>query len=244
MKLHDNGVADFLDISEVGITDGLVAWYPLDGNARDYTENKNDGTVNGAVPAVGVDGKLCYEFDGVNDYIDCGNVNIPATLSLSLWVNPNTISNGQCFFGKNTSSGGNIFLFGYWPSGYDIDFGGATKLGAGQITTGSWNHLVLLIEDQGNGTVDLSLYRNSVLLESKNWANTITDSVGTTQIGMEYDNSSKSDFFGGKIQDVRIYNRALSAEEIKILYDLTAPEGPRALSTSNTFYLRGEVIEV
>jgi hypothetical protein len=70
MKLHDNGVADFLDISEVAIADGLVAWYPLNGDAKDHTINRNDGTVYGAVPAAGVDGKLCYEFDGVKgDYI-------------------------------------------------------------------------------------------------------------------------------------------------------------------------------
>lgn len=239
--ITNKGVYKPMEVSEVGPTDGLVGYWPLNGDTLDYSGNGNDGVNNGATITSGNNGKLAYEFDGVDDYIDCVDISIPNTLSLSLWVNPNTTnttSDGQCFFGKNTSSGGNIFLFGYWYNGYNITLNGNTQLLAvGQQTSGTWNHLVLVVEDKGNSTVDLSLYRNSVLLESKNLAKTITDSAGTTQIGMEYDGSSKTDFFDGKIQDVRIYNRALSPEEVKILYDMTAGDKIKMKQTADTLYV-------
>ena len=50
---------------------GLVAWYPFDGNASDMSGNGNHGTVNGAVPSTDRfwDAGKAYEFDGVDDYI-------------------------------------------------------------------------------------------------------------------------------------------------------------------------------
>jgi len=57
--------------SEIGITDGLVAYYPLTKDAKDYSGNGYDGVVNGAVPVGGgFDGKGAYLFNGSGAFID------------------------------------------------------------------------------------------------------------------------------------------------------------------------------
>ena len=53
-----------------GINDGLVAYYPFNGNANDESGNGNDGTVNGAIPTIDRFGSVDagYEFNGNSDF--------------------------------------------------------------------------------------------------------------------------------------------------------------------------------
>ena len=63
------------DPNSTPLQQGLVAWYPFDGNASDMSGNGNHGTVNGATLGTdrhGVAGKA-YSFDGVDDWILLGN---------------------------------------------------------------------------------------------------------------------------------------------------------------------------
>jgi hypothetical protein len=59
-------------------TNGLVGWWPFNGNANDESGNGNNGTVNGATLTTDRNGvaNSAYSFDGVNDYIDVGNANV------------------------------------------------------------------------------------------------------------------------------------------------------------------------
>jgi hypothetical protein len=243
MRLHDNGVADFLDISEVAIADGLVAWYPLNGDAKDHTINRNDGTVYGAVPAAGVDGKLCYEFDGVDDYIGVDNTN---NVNIS-----NTDFTITCFI-KNPGvasihRGILTFDYGsYYKLEWYITTEGKQRIfiqqdpntwydGTADVGNNEWHLIVAkrLNDDlyfYNNG--ELSIIHSEVLRDFNNFNR-------LTKIG--YRNSDR--YFNGKIQDVRIYNRALSAEEIKILYDMTGPSLTTMKQSNNTVYLKGEIQE-
>ena len=88
MNIASTGVAHKLGFSEVGITDGLVGWWPLDGNANDISGNSNNGAVSGATVSSGLD-QLCYSFDGVDDYIDLGASSIfgiTNMVSVSAWI--------------------------------------------------------------------------------------------------------------------------------------------------------------
>jgi hypothetical protein len=69
-------------------TNGLVGWWPFNGNANDESGNGNHGTVNGATltsDRSGAAGKA-YSFDGVNDNIILNSLNI-SNLSLNFWIN-------------------------------------------------------------------------------------------------------------------------------------------------------------
>ena len=70
--VNNLGIITPSDFSEVGITNGLVGWWPLNGNANDLTEYKNNGAVTGATVVSGLD-QLCYSFDGVDDRILVNN---------------------------------------------------------------------------------------------------------------------------------------------------------------------------
>ena len=79
-----------------GITSGLIAYYPFDGNASDMSGNGYDGTVNG--PTLGADRKgtasMAYNFDGVDDYISIPDLmDNKLDLTISAWVNVNSLSN-------------------------------------------------------------------------------------------------------------------------------------------------------
>lgn len=237
VEIATNGVLNAKDFSEVGITDGLVAWYPLDGNARDYTMNRNDGTVNGASVAEGL-GQGCYSFDGVANYINIlgGSTIEPENLTVSAWINMNT----------SASTGRNIFCTKW--NGYSFEIEATTRIPYFRLTgpgdcrsssaliLGSWQLLVGTFE-KGVGS---KIYLDGVLKGTTN-----------TSIGITYTQNSVLNigryaggvYFNGLIQDVRIYNRALTPEEIKILYDLTKNKKTSFTSDGKVF-IPGQLKEV
>ncbi len=244
MKLHDNGVADFLDISEVAIADGLVAWYPLNGDAKDHTINRNDGTVYGAVPAAGVDGKLCYEFDGVDDYIDCGNtLNFGVgDFTFSIWLSRSKYVQYQMIASKGIHSAvGEWYLYNYNSDTNWNFYGNGAKRCEWTMDEcfNEWAHLVVLREDDQmhiyvNGA-EKTITNDTISGTNSNFTNTKKLIIGAREEGDRN--------WNGSISDIRIYNRALSAEEIKILYDMTGPSLATMKQSNNTVYLKGEIQE-
>ena len=59
-----------------------------------------------------------------------------------MWINPATTADGQAFLGKNTSSGGNQFIFGFYDGGYHVRFNSSQTFTGGTKQTG-WQHLSL-----------------------------------------------------------------------------------------------------
>jgi hypothetical protein len=209
---------------------GLVAHYPFDGNASDMSGNGNHGTVNGASLGTdrhGISGKA-YSFDGVDDFIDSGNSPLFALneFTISLWfkevVNP---SGGAVLVSKSADASGEM--------GYRIDADadnfnrlvwsrmGIIQGGSGYhesniaFTQNTWTHVV------GKKIGDkLYIYVNGATAGFTG-GNTIpfnnTNSLlfGKSHLG--------GDEFGGSIDDVRIYNRALSAADVTALYEMERP---------------------
>ncbi len=71
-------------------SDGLVGWWPFNGNANDESGNGNDGTVNGAILTTDRNGNAnsAYSFDGVSNYIggSISNLNNTSSTTVSAWV--------------------------------------------------------------------------------------------------------------------------------------------------------------
>ena len=97
------------------LTNGLVAYYPLNGDASDASGNGNDGVVHGAVPApdrFGVVGG-CFGFDGNGQYISASADRLPTTTrTISLWFKANRADNRPGFLGYGGSFCGDSFFFG------------------------------------------------------------------------------------------------------------------------------------
>lgn len=200
------------------LTHGLVGYYPLDGDATDHALD-NDGTVVGAtLNGSGQVGSNSFIFDGTDDYIEMGDIRAYQSdaFSVAAWVNIQSkpASNGM----RMVSAGGGSYTgWGLqWTDNSDefefVTFGsGASNfLASTTPTLDTWHHVVATYRD-GTGYlyVDGSQKASSAMSYDK-----ATDSDLAT-IGKI--NWSDGDFFNGYIDDVRIYDRALSLPEIQAL---------------------------
>jgi len=165
-----------------------------------------------------VDGyyEKALSFDGVDDYVDCGSresLDITGAITLEVWVKPAGVSGANAeLVGKTEDYKGYSFYLG--PNGDIIRlllgtgtwiFGPAYSWPNGY---GVWYHIV----GRWDGT-DVRLFANGVDIGSPaSLTGSILTTTNTLKIGKHY---ALASYFNGTIDEVRIYNRALSADEIK-----------------------------
>jgi len=208
----------------------LVGHYPLDedsgSTANDRSGNGNDGTVSGATPgATGVLGTTCYSFDATDDYVTTGITTLPSNHTFAAWVNLASVesggntSDGQFIVRsegtdtatlRNSSTGEWEFaVFDGSASTTQISITGSTP------TAGTWYHVVgVYDEDAGEGT----LYVDGEVDGSDTSSFTLDTSATDISFGGRNDGTRP---LNGDLDDVRIYNRALTATEISYLYEAT-----------------------
>lgn len=233
-----------LNLVNVSAQDNLVVEYHFDeGNgiiASDSSGNSNDGTIYGAIWVIGISGSA-LSFDGAGDYVEITSLDSLSfsTGSVSLWFKPtNGFSAGvahEDLFSKegpdSESDSLEIYLNGDIGK-LAVDFGDGGTQNRVQIYSdlNSWNdewYNVVLTWDYSG----VKLYING---ESQSDYSTIMKSVGPyqTQVGAVRGEHS----FNGKIDDVRIDDRAFSAIEIQSNYQdmflLYEPSAPRNLLTT------------
>jgi hypothetical protein len=209
-------------------TNGLVGWWPFNGNANDESGNGNNGTVNGATlttDRLGNAGKA-YSFDGVDDQIFAGNTNLTQNYSISFWayINSNVFSY-PVGFGVNTlsSDGYGIGFSSSAPSApctvpintYFV-YDGLSPLGCfnlafaqNPVNTLSWKNIILT---KNNNTVQV--YVNGIL-EISSTALSLQGIINL-YFGVRADPLF---YFNGKLDDIGLWNRPLTDQEISDLYN-------------------------
>ena len=209
-------------------TNGLIGWWPFNGNANDESGNGNNGTVNGAILTADRFGNAnrAYSFDGIDDFIhnnSTNSLNVTSQLTLSAWINTTTINQSRILtFGSST----NITNFQY--SLLHTNVNNSNRLyflanGAntnfepngpnfGNLTISSqWTNVVVTFD----GFI-LKFYLNGVLDKAVNINDTfLQNSFTNFIIGKRSDNQ---EVFTGFIDDIGIWNRALSSQEVHLLY--------------------------
>ncbi|MCP4542734.1 MAG: DUF11 domain-containing protein [Chloroflexi bacterium] len=159
-------------------------------------------------------------FDGVNDWVETEDFDINNDFTISLWVFPRKHDNGQAFISKHSAGGYNRFIFGYYNGGYHVRLRGKTyQAGDKPTTTDLWYHLVVVGRQTDPSKTEITVYRNGEVL----WQHELNAVAGNMSgrgwaLGQEWDGDNESDFFYGAIDEVSIYNRALSASEVLALY--------------------------
>lgn len=240
---HDGGIDDVriwnrvLSASEIStlysagaedaqsITDGLVAKYALDFDAKDSV-GSNDGTISGATFSL-AGTKKEVNFDGSNDYIqiphDASNSFGTGDFAISMWINPDVVSPGVNYSGMLWSkhyTNLELFIYQGQVSSY---FGGAGHNCNGNtpIVVGQWQHLVLT----RNGS-DVRLYIDGVD-NSSTYGDPGSQNVSSTSndIFLGYRNGLSSTFYNGAMDDVRQWNRGLSASEASSLHSAGREDG-------------------
>lgn len=229
-------------LNNIDLTSGLIAYYPFNNDASDQSGNNYNGTVNGPFLTYDRFGyyNSAYYFDGVDDYISLpafsGNDTTIGDFTASAWIymysqNPNNQSNNFrstiLDMRGDSTSGGKSFTFTLdsisgepteihhvisWPSGGNIIY----KDDMPSSPIGNWSFLTL--KREGNM---LNTYLDGVLQanEFSTGSTLKTDSLFLNCKGRI--GATANDFnrcFNGIIDDIRIYNRALSVDEILALY--------------------------
>lgn len=221
------------NFSGSSLGDGLVAYYPFNGNANDESGNKNHGLVNGAVLSTDRFGQIgkSYSFTKNQEIV------IPSSsfknifpLTVSLWYNVDSISqnNNGNLFSKYVPASWNGYLIHVtdshadprpatipWyirnPSNRLLGDYGEESFFQSNISYGKWYHFVFTVS-QTEGRI----YVDGKLVDTHPWTGTPGSSSNgyLWKIGGQYNG-----WFHGKIDDVGIWNRALSQEEVNLLYE-------------------------
>lgn len=203
------------------LVDGCVAYWKLDESSGDAIDSVNgyDGTVYGCTQ--GVDGKIntCYSFDG-NDYIEKSfesSLN-PDIFSVSLWVKsdgPDGQYHSPITSRDITPQRGYIIYQGnnnkweFW-----IGTGVAWATIYGNNVTTNWIHLVAVYD----GT-NMRLYENGILTAGPSANSFSKNTVRPIRIGTGSTEGAPQLFFNGLIDEIGLWNKALSPEEVTTLYN-------------------------
>ncbi|MDP4814427.1 MAG: LamG domain-containing protein, partial [Saprospiraceae bacterium] len=204
---------------------GLVGWWPFNGNANDESGNGNHGTVNGANLTSDrfMNNNSAYAFDGQNDFIqveDADILDLTSNYTLSGWYLTNSpLQIDQTLLGKgriDVGTGYQLIINGYETL---IQFGyndGSGLNGGATVKASTYTQGWHLLTGTYDG-VSAKLYIDGSLVSSVNVKYSLQKSTQPLLFGNETKNLSR--FFNGNIDDIAIWNRALSENEIKSLYN-------------------------
>tara|TARA_B100001059_G_scaffold198171_1_gene203925 strand:+ start:1052 stop:1999 length:948 start_codon:yes stop_codon:yes gene_type:complete len=199
-------------------SDGLVGYWPFDGNANDESDNGNNGNVNGAVSTNDRfnNENSAYYFDGINDYIIASPLAlVNEVVSISLWIKNDNNSgewNGIITTQPDTSQG--FLLQENQNDKYDWTVATGTSyvdLFSNSSISSQWDHFVCIISDDL-----MSIYINGVLDATQSVGSYSLYSTADLRIGSRF---IDGEFFKGKLDDIGIWNRSLTEQEITNLYD-------------------------
>ena len=231
------------------INTGLVAYYPFDGNANDYSGNTNHGTVLGAVLTTNRFGNAnsAYSFDGATSYIrvpDNDSLELTNDFSISSWIYLRTLAPpSQGILAKHIAGPNNAgsWIYQITPNNGLVDFE-ATPFFDGSVesTTGlTLNHWHHLIFSYTKSTQIWKYYIDGILDKNGTRSYDIRNTSLDLTIGAEEHPSYPQliSHLDGIIDDIRIYNRVLSLNEVQTLFVTGNLQSP----TNQTVFLGANV---
>lgn len=209
-----------------GITHAdLVAYYSFDGNTYDLSGNGHDGTAYGGLSYEdGILGQAA-SFDGLNDYISIAHhddFDMPNGMSISLWLYSEDFTDpgyGKRIISKRqnygtspgwilqTYSDGTVRYQGYLGGGIN------TNIATPSTSLYNWYHVVATYDN-----TTASMYLNGELVDQHEYIGTITTNDSPVIIGQVQNFLWSNEYFDGLIDELRIYDQALTSEEISQLY--------------------------
>ena len=223
------GIFGINDASAAVSNLGLVGYWSMNEGtgsyAGDASGNKNTGTLtNGPTWVDGKRGKA-LNFDGSNDYVEMGNVLNPTTnMTLVAWFNIKSFAGINYLISRDNGTTAT-------RRDYSLDVANSTTLRYSYddtatnptnkdvtvqtLNTNQWYHFVIVL-DSGNNAM---FYLNGVSVGSATAATHVGQTTNSFHIGRSHNTSSGSQIYTNSlIDEVRVYNRALSAAEVQALY--------------------------
>jgi len=236
---------------------GLVGWWPFNGNANDESFNGNNGSVNGATLTTDRDGNInsAYTFNGVNNFISVSGpsaVIYPSGITISCWYKSTIAgpSSYQFLVAKGNDNSQGHFHLAY-NSSVGMFQGDINGIGNDLYTPGiypypfsDWKHVVFTYDNQ-----NLLIYINNVLIGTYAHLASIGSLNSAIYFGTSGMGSPFSYFTTGDLDDIGIWNRALTQQEITALYNSQScssnniiPDGPTTFCAGNFVNLKSDVV--
>jgi hypothetical protein len=202
--------------------------------ALDSSASHLNGTIRQAIRVPGRLGTGALQFDGVNDWVTVTDVagatsplKLTTGMTIEAWVNPVNMSGWETILMKERGiQGEGLLSYALYahdgaplaqgtprPAGYIRVNPTATTTdravrGTSTLPLNTWSHLAVTYDG-----ANMRFYVNAVLVGTTAGTGTIAETNGAIRIGGN--NSSLQEFFQGMIDEVRVYNRALSVTEIQ-----------------------------
>ena len=224
-------------------TNGLVAWYPFNGNTNDESGNGNNGTVNGATLTNDRNGipNKAYLFNGISNTIDFSNPFLGgvqnSAFTFHTAIKFNSLLNSPNIWGKTffwgevnffvDNNGAVQFIWANSVTGNKYSYVSSQK---NIITNGIWYN----IDVKFNNSI-AQIYINSIPVSTLlSWVQqggavlstsqidsqcNFAQISGSSKIGLRYSGGIAGNYFNGTIDEFGIWNRALTQEEITNLYN-------------------------
>lgn len=236
-----------LGASAQDITTGLVGHWKFDEGAGttagDSSGNNNTGILtNGPTWTTGKIGGAVNIGGGSQQVTvpDTASLDVTGTLTVSLWIKPTTLPTGNAGFLSKAAGGDRAYSLNgnlsssskqpqFWISRDGDSSTKNTVTGTNILTTNTWYHVVGVFQP----SVSAQLYMNAAVnaqITTGIYAS-IHNSAAPLRIGF---NSDTSESFNGAIDDVRVYNRALTASEVQTIYNLGSGTPPPSDTTPPT----------
>ena len=221
----------------------LVAWYRM-GDGANYPIIKNQVNFSQA----------SLDFDGVNDYVDCGNasaLNFERTdpFSLSVWVKPSNVTNYRMLVTKKGVNGtdpgyqwfmlGDIMYFDFVHSFTGNKYIRVTKSFAYNWNVGTWYHFVVTYDGSSNAS-GVNFYRDGSQLSSLTTVMDGLDDSTTNSTSVTLGSRQNQLYFAGNMDDVAVFNSELSASDVTSIYNSGYPKDESSTSNLVGYWKMGD----
>ena len=210
--------SNYIEVLQASLNVGIIAYYPFNGNANDESGNMNNGMVNGATLTTDRFGYAdsAYYFNGINSDISCSNsfpLGPTGSFTYNVWIQDDSLGSDAFVFDRTTSSTPMVSLrvSDSVPTfEFRDDGGNLTNLASSKKIDNNW-HFITIQRD----------YRNffNIFIDTVLTAQVVDGGTSITPPILSIGAMSGGGYFKGKIDDIRIYNRAINQAEIDSLYN-------------------------
>jgi hypothetical protein len=200
---------------------GLVGFWKFDGNALDSSGNGNDGTNVGGTYVAGHSGQA-IDFDGATDYVavnDDNSLDLTNEMTIAAWIRPRTYGAGG--FGRIVDKNYMFYVANYSSLLNALSLYITSTVSSSQniITLNTWQHVAVTFNVSLSSN-QVKFYVNSNPSGSATWTTSIPVSTSSLYIG---NSQALNRYFDGSIDEVKVWNRALTAAEIDQEYQSGLP---------------------
>jgi len=200
------------------IPPGLISWWKADGDPKDIV-GSNDGELkNGATFEQGKIGQA-FKFDGIDDYVsipDADALKITGNITIGAWIKHNktllkivedTIMKGTDSYGLRATKDGGFDFHLYADNWRDLRADVSVNAEQWYYIVGTYDY------DKG----EQKIYVDGILKKTSSWKYLINSNSDPLTFGKKV--TANNNWFSGSLDDVQLYNRALSNSEISALYE-------------------------